>query len=662
MKNIRQNKKRHVEEVHAGMSSLNYKEKPVDIITFLREDRYLGNATKNLKAIYPGWIRHIVEIFRDDTKYLIVLTGSIGIGKTMVVCGYCMPYILYRIGCLKDPWSYFEKGNAGSMEVSFFNLTKNLSGSRGFAYMQNSLQSSPWFKDHGWMTRGNEPILELNNFRWVLASPNCKGFGQVGGNIVAGVMDEVDSPNESEGQRKRVLQAYESTVRRFESRFVKDGASLGKLFLVASKQDELSFLEVFIEEMRSSNRVLVFDKAQWEILPKSNYSGMTFPVMVGDTYTPPKIIELEERDKYIKEGMRVVDVPVEHKFDMTRDIIGSLRDLAGIAVRGTRRHKLIPAERFIRACMDDMKHDPMSIESINIGLQDNEELIQFINMNYFRIDVKAPRAIHVDIAFSQDALGFACSTIAGWRNMDVEMPDGTFSKQQMPIVETDFCFRLVAKEGDRIPLHKVRKFILDLKARGLNVKKVTFDLRMASEDTIQILNKAGIETDYLSVDKDIKPYMDFKNLVFECRWICHMHNYLMFELKHLEMDRDKGKIDHPDKVKDIEILGDGGIRDVVMTGSKDISDSVVGSVTSIISIARQPIIPGQYINALKVLKKTVLPQGFKNDWFISDEARKKLGGQDVLVGGVIATPENVAKMKKALDQLIQRKRPGGRIF
>jgi hypothetical protein len=285
-----------MEKVFAAGALYHYKEPPVNIITFLEDERYLGNATRKLSAIYPGWMKPMGSIFKDDFKYLVVLTGAIGIGKSMVVCGYCMPYILYRISCLKDPWQYFEKGPSGKMDVSFFNLTKTLSGSRGFAYLQNSLQSSPWFRERGRMTGGHEPFMELDLFRWQLASPYAKGFGTQGGNIVAGVMDEVDSPNESEGQRKRVLQAYEGTVRRFESRFVKDGASLGRLFLVASKQDELSFLEVFIEGMKGSNRVTIFDKAQWEILPKSGYCGQKVYVMVGDTYTPPKMIEADEKD------------------------------------------------------------------------------------------------------------------------------------------------------------------------------------------------------------------------------------------------------------------------------------------------------------------------------------------------------------------------------
>ena len=654
----------HNEKVLAvAATKFEYAEKPVSIITFLKDDRYLGKVTRNLKAVYPGWVRALAQIFDDDTTYLIVLTGAIGVGKSMVVCGYCLPYIMYRIGCLKDPWKYFEKQNAGDMEIYFFNLTKSLSGTRGFSYLQNSIQNSPWFQEKGRMLRSNTPEMVVPGFRWALASPYAKGFGTLGGNVVAGVMDEVDSPNESEGAKKRVLQAYENTVRRFESRFVKDGQSLGRLFLVASKQDELSFLEVFIEEMKHSKRVLVFDKPQWEILPKSHYSGIKFPVMVGDAYLPARILEAEEKDAFIKQGMRVVDIPVEHKFDFERDIVGALRDLAGIAVKGLRKHKLFPAERFIKACFDEDRQNPISLETIVMGLLDEEELNGFVDLSKLVVDPHLPRCMHIDIGISHDALGLACSVVSDWVEMEVEMPDGTFTRQKMPSVTTDFLLRLKARDGDRIPLHKVRKVILWLKARGLNIQKVSIDLRLASEDMIQILSKAGIACEYLSVDTNPKPYLDFKNLVFEERWSCFFHKYLFFELKHLEYDRNRNKIDHPDKVKDIEILGDGNIRDVVLEGSKDLSDALVGSVYQAMQMAKPPVDTQQYVKALKVLSGKTPTDAFGDDWFISDKSKAELG-QGVLVAGAKPSAENVEKIKKALTKLrgMRGMRPGGGIM
>jgi hypothetical protein len=572
--------------------------------------------------------------------------------NTMVVCGLCMPYILYHIGCLADPWQLFSKMDTGKLEVSFFNLTKSLSVSKGFSYMQNALIKSPWFRERGHIHGGQDNrIMDLPLYTWVLASPYARGFGTIGGNIVAGVMDEVDSPNESEGQRKRVLQAYEATVRRFESRFVVNSESLGRLFLVASKQDELSFLEIFVEEMKHSKKVVVFEKSQWEIFPKSNYSGEKFFVSVGDQYNPPKIVDKEEYDRHLKEGFRMVEVPIEHRFEFEQDAAGALRDIGGISVKGLRAGKLIPTERFIKDCFDDTKEDPIDAETIEVGLKDEERLIHHLDITKIRNNIRTPRAIHVDIAFTEDALGLACSGVADWVELDVEEEEGTFKRQKFPIIETDFILRLKAREGDRIPMTAVHKFILDLRAAGLNIQVVTFDLRLASEVTIQILEKAKITAGSLSMDKDPKPYLDFRNLLYDKRWICHPHKWLMFELKNLEYDKKRNKVDHPEKVKDMERLPGGEYRDVVVMGSKDVADAVAGSVYSAMINARGPVDIQKHIDTLRTLRSTSkAPAGLPEDWFIADKSKKEMGA-GVLLEGKNMSKDNNIKMAEALRKL-----------
>lgn len=643
-----------IQRIKCQIENTVFKETPVDIITFLRKDDYLGKVTKNLRAIFPGWISVMESIFENNYKYLIVLTGAIGIGKTSVVCEYCLPYILYRLMLLRDPWGTFELGDSGKMDVTFFNLTRSLSGSRGFAYMQHALAQSPWFRDNGAVVLNRQTLeVSLPMFQWNLASPYSKGFGSIGGNIIAGVMDEVDSPNESEGQKKRVLQAYDATVRRFESRFVKDQMSLGRLFLVASKQDELSFLEVFIEEMKYSKKVKVFDKSQWDIKPASNYSGVKFKVQVGDAYTQPKILDTEDEVlKAQKDGNRIIEVPIEHRFEFERDIVGALRDLAGVSVRGIRKHKLFPAERFIADCMLDSIHNPVTVPNIEIGLEDDVNLMGFIDLDMLRMPLASPRCIHIDIAFSGDALGLASSGVVDWREMAIEAPDGTHTSQKMPVVETDIILRLQAREGDRIPLHRVRKLILDLKSIGLNIVLVTIDLRLASEDTLQLLQKAKITAEYMSVDKDLKPYMTFRDMVFERRWVCHRHERLFFELKHLELDRDKQKVDHPEKVKDLEFLADGTVRDIVLEGSKDLADAVVGSVYSAVLHAKHPVDVHKYIQQLQMLKEKTPIKEMPAGWFISEKSKEEtLKGQEIMMVNGKATPDSVEKMKAALRKL-----------
>lgn len=641
------------------INALNYKETPVDILTFIKDDYFIGRSTNNSKAIFPGWFDPLQEIFYNDNKYLVVLTGSIGIGKSTIAI-YCMAYILYRVMCLRDPHLYFKLAGTDSFAVSFFNLTKSLGDSRGFQKLMNVLMLSPWFREHGGMVRGKEDqYMELPLYSWKISSPYTKGFGVVGEDVLMGIMDEVDDPTASEGQKQRVLKAYGATVRRFESRFVHDSESIGRMFLVSSKQDELSFLETFVEDMKGTGRVLVVDKPQWEIKPTSYYCGEKFHVLVGDAYNPSKILTSEEATQMLKVGKNVQEIPVELRFDFEHDIVGALRDLAGISVRGIRRYKLFPAEKHVEDCFEPRatgqeKRNPFSQETIEIGLADEIELIALADLSAIRVPKSAMRFIHMDIGITDDCLGLAMSSVVGWAQKDIQKEDGTFALEAVPVIETDFAIRFKARQHDRIPLHKIRKLVLDLRARGYYIRIFSADLRLASEDTTQILTKVGIECEYFSLDKSIQPYMEFRNMVFEKRWIYHPANVLYLELIHLEHDKDKGKIDHPISIKVSKVEDDGKIVRYSQEGSKDISDAVAGSVWMAVKYAEKPLDIEQAVKALvdRRSKATPAPRGFSGDWFIKTNEKDEDGApQGVLVREV----DQVSEMVKALQKFKQAK-------
>ena len=172
-------------------------------------------------------------MFDDNTKLIVVLTGSIGTGKSTIAL-YALCYIQYRLMILKEPWKFFGLGDSGKMTISFFNLNRTLGDSRGYSKMMDFMSKSPWFRRnalHITPTKRGE-VLEFKLIKYVLASPNSAGFGIVGEDVIAGIMDEVDSPMDPEGQKERVGETYNATLKRFKSRFGLTGYSLGKLFVV----------------------------------------------------------------------------------------------------------------------------------------------------------------------------------------------------------------------------------------------------------------------------------------------------------------------------------------------------------------------------------------------------------------------------------------------
>jgi len=570
--------------------ALDYKQKPATVDEFINNEEFLGIATAKGKGIYPIWRKALKEIFAEDSAFLVVLTGAIGTGKTYIDV-IAMAMVMHRILCLKDPWGYFNLAAGGKMAIAFFNLTKTLSQSKGFSLLQSFLMDSPWFMSRGRVRGSKDKYLEFPLFQYVLASPGAAGFGTVGESVICASMDEVDSFTVSDKQKLKVLKAYESTVRRFISRFVINDESLGRFFLVSSKQDEMSFLNAFVDEMKDTGRVAVFDVALWEAKPSSNYCGDKFPVCVGDIYTIPKILLLEQEvKKALADGLEVINVPIEYRKDFERDIVGALRDIAGKSAYGSRKSKLFPSEKLLNDCYDPDRVNPAGQRTIEIGVKDRVDLLKYIDFDLLSLPKNIPRYIHQDIAYSGegDALGLSMSGVCGWTTSNIEKSDGSYGIEKVPVIETDFSMRIKARSGDRIPLHKVRQLVISLKRMGFNIQEFTSDLRLASEDTFQLLERAGIKTSYLSLDKDVSGYLQFRELVFEQRWVCYKDNYLHFELKNLIYNTDIQKIDHPDKVTEVVFMQDGGVKEIVLKGSKDVSDGVVGSVVNASRKSKMP--------------------------------------------------------------------------
>jgi len=568
----------------SATTKIHYKETPVSFLEFLRREEFLGKITKNEdgipgKAIFPVWRRELSFLMGEPTKYLPVLTGAIGIGKSRAaILG--IAFVMYLHLCLRNPFAYYRKQAGGKMAIVFFNLNKTLGDSKGFRVLQNHLLSSEWFRNKGRISGNLEPQIHFDLFDYILASPYSQA--ELGQDVIAALMDEVDSPKAGIKQREKVIKSVESALRRFEDRFVINEQSLGKFFIVASKQENLSFVNAFIAKKKGHKAVHIVDIPKWEADDKEFEGCSKFPVRIGDIYSPSKIIETKEEIKEATtNGFTVIQVPEVFRRAFQEDITGALRDLAGISASYLRKSRLFKSEKYLLDCYDPKKEDPVSMNTIYLGMKEEEkELIHFLNVDKIRVPRHIPRYVHGDIAFSHDAYGLAMSCVSGWKENNRTLEDGSIGVDKVPVIETDFVMRIKAPEDDEIDLTKVRRFLILLKkSYGFNIALATFDLKLASTDTTQILEKAGIKCKYESIDKNPQYYRSFRDdLVKDGRWVCHRHGYLHFELSHLEEDPNTNKIDHPKEAVISITKEDGSLDELVLEGSKDCSDSVVVSV------------------------------------------------------------------------------------
>lgn len=157
-----------------------YDEVPVDIDTFLEDNRYIGKATNQGKSVYPFWRDILRKLFAPESKYNeAIFSGSIGIGKsTIAVIG--MSYVLYNIMCLKSPQTFYDLQPSDKIVFSFFNINLDLSYGVAYQKLQSILQGSPWFMEHGTVSGTKNPDYRPGKgieLRVGSRTPRCQSTG-----------------------------------------------------------------------------------------------------------------------------------------------------------------------------------------------------------------------------------------------------------------------------------------------------------------------------------------------------------------------------------------------------------------------------------------------------------------------------------------------------
>lgn len=128
-----------------------------------------------------------------------------------------------------------------------------------------------------------------------------------------GILDEVDFAGGANAkmEQSKIFKLYKSVKARMQSRFLRNGDLPAMLFLVSSKKSEADFIEQYVTTLKGVDTALVVDEPQWAVKPHM-FGKERFRVAVGNKYIKSKIIESdEEAEGYIKQGHKVIEVPVE---------------------------------------------------------------------------------------------------------------------------------------------------------------------------------------------------------------------------------------------------------------------------------------------------------------------------------------------------------------
>lgn len=523
-----------------------YESVPPTITQFIDDPHYLGNVLS--KTIYPVWRSALEEIFPNPfySPYLeIIVTGAIGTGKSTVSMAGSL-YDLCKISHLKHPQEHFNLVRSTKITLALINATMDLAGGVLYDQLTTWMQESPFFR--GLLNQSSGATLLPKNIHIVMGSRFSHILGMA---VVSAILSEINF------QTKAAEQAYQNFTnakRRIQSRFLTGNSYPGRLWLDSSKADNLSFLDTHVKDSVNDPLVRVFDNPIWTVKAHTGiYSGKNFKVFIGDDKRDPFIIEHAHQVVGMDDS-KIIDVPVEYQNDFKLDINNSLRDLAGVGTYTNLRF-ISSAEILDKAFVTD---NACTRDVIVLDFYDRQDkIIDYIDWEKLPRHDK-PKFMHIDLGLKHDLTGIAVSHMEGLQTVSRDDPfTGQTHKTREPMFATDFVLAIQAKNGQEVPIYKIKEFIIALLGRGYFIAMVTMD-GYQSSNLRQDLTLQGIDTDYLSTDRSKDPYNNLRNAMFESRYYGPKHPILVKEIRELV---DTGpKLDHPPE------------------GSKDLSDAVAGSV------------------------------------------------------------------------------------
>lgn len=558
-------------ELYNDLKYADYEEVPVDIITFIHDRRYLGNALYNQEGkftIFPYWENKLKEIFPSPTETAyntIVFTGAIGLGKSTIAV-ICLLYLLYRLLCLKDPYLYYGLQPIDKITISLMNIT--LENAKGVALdkMNQMILSSEWFLAHGSMSGTvNLEYRPQKHIELITASSNNQVIGRA---IFGNFTDEVNFglTSDVEKLKKKQKTLISQIDARMKSRFLR-GTYLPTMNIIASsKNSDQSFLEDFIQSKvkNESKNTLIVDEPQWVVDSRKD-TPEKFYVAVGNKFLANEVLPMDAPETLVEEyrakGYSMLKVPLGYRENFVENIDGALMDIAGIAT--TSSLKYISGMKW-HECINENIKNPFSKEIIEVGdsKEDITQYADFFDLTQVPRELKSrPLYIHLDMSVSGDKTGIG----GAWIKYKTAATENNSKSLYFRIA---FSVAVKAPKGAQVSFEKNKQFIYWLRDNGFNVKKVTSDTYQ-SAPVLQDLRAHGFDCEILSVDrltgegknKICEPYHYFRSSIYEKRIEVYKTELLTEEVIGLEKLSD-GHVDHTTS----------GIN------SKDVSDAVCGAI------------------------------------------------------------------------------------
>jgi len=550
-----------------------FKVQPVDIETFVMDDYYLG---KTCNVLYPKLKDDMKELFSGNYGEA-VLTGSIGWGKTFFA-SIAACRILYELSCMRDPHKSFGIGKGSDITLIVLSVKEDLAIKVAFENIINKIKESEYFAEHFPYKPLKKEILFPNHIQ--VAARASTDSAALGLNVFAAFIDESNfmQPMKKKGGIEnrvgggdRAQFLYDQLMRRMKSRFQKHGKLPGMMLVVSSKQTRDDFTAKRIKESKDDPTLFVRDYATWHVKPKGTLSEEMFSVLVGNDLVPSKILEPDEVEivrAKLQDGMVIVEVPIDYRNDFDNNLEDSIRDVAGIATVSVspfiqQLDKIVP-------CIDKGREHPFSVEEwvqtesgkVNwtkiahqINVRDGADIQRIWQPKFYP---GAARHVHIDPSLNSDSTGFAIGCVTGYKTIVRRDPETQEQyTEAAPNIWVDMMLRVNPPIGGEIDYGLIRSLVYQFQSHGFAISLVTMD-QFNSASSLQKFATKGLTAERLSVDKPMDAYDILKSTIYENRISFYEYRPLLEELKWIQKDNVRNKVDHP------------------RGKSKDISDAVAG--------------------------------------------------------------------------------------
>ena len=529
-----------------------YKERPVTIQEFIKSDDFVHKKWPN---IFPIWQETLAELFPNPfiAPYNeVLISAAAGSGKT-VTATISVCYDIYKLGCLKDPCTYYGLTPDTQIIMAIFSATGS-TAAVNWNEITTGIESCPWIMEKLVDKRGLErkipPIIPVEIIPGIFIQTGSKFQHSMGKAIFDGIMDEAAFGGANMKDSQKSYNELSSRIKTRFSTWGTRGNTPGQLFLISSPKEAGDFMQHRIEETRKADSKLtkiMQNIATWDADPRKD-SDDKFTVFVGNENKEPCIYEPDEEPP-IEEMDDLLYVPMRYYEEFKKDLLISIMNYGGVTTTSDMAlFKSVTALNDIFMMSNPFKSDVIELPFAKT----DKTLMDFADVDYFR-NPRNPeynRFIHIDAAFSTNTLdvyGLAGSysvfvddaTYTGAGNGVTQ--EDIFSKKDR-MYFTDFAVGITAPKGQEVPLYKIQDFIEWLVKIGYPIASVSAD-QFQSKQTLQNLQVKGFETENISVDKTRDPYLFLRQLVSNKQIVVPKNEYLKGELKHL---RDDGKkVDHP---------------------------------------------------------------------------------------------------------------------